>query len=165
MLMTYLILNPLAAVTQIVEASTGADLVSNLLTGGGFVFLATVMGGLALWNKNQSESAKTIAEGSAAWASVAVADARTEVSAARAEVREARKEAADLSFKLETLEESFDRERRRFKIWMRIKETACEEHKAWDDEMQILLKRAGVHIRPAPDLTVCSPDDPNWPFA
>ena len=51
--------------SQIMAADeNGNDLIPSLLTGGGFVFLAALMAGLFLINKNQSDAAKAIADGS-----------------------------------------------------------------------------------------------------
>lgn len=50
------------------KPAVSTDVVPTLLTGGGFVFLATMMTGLFLWNKNKADSANTVAQGAATWA-------------------------------------------------------------------------------------------------
>lgn len=151
----------------ITEASAGSDLVSNLLTGGGFVFLAAVMGGLALWNKNQSESAKSIAEGSAELVVATRAEikiAKEEASTARTEAAAAHRDAARARMELEDLQDASERERRKFKTWIHRQKAANDEHKLWDDELKAQVERLGGAIREAPPMATCSPDDPAFPF-
>jgi len=151
---------------QMIKASAGSDLVSNLLTGGGFVFLAAIVGGLALWNKNQSESAKTIAEGSR----VFVEGARTELIAARAdaaaaqqEARKARGEVEAALRQVERLQDAQEDWRRKMRVWMLQQRRANDEHNEWDNDLKAEVERLGGHIREAPPLPTYTPYDPTFP--
>lgn len=75
---------PLAA--QYLAADANSDLIPSLLTGGGFVFLAAIMGGLFLLNKNQADAAAALAQGSTAL----VGGIRTELEACQTGLGELR---------------------------------------------------------------------------
>lgn len=147
-------------------ASASGDLVSNLLTGGGFVFLAAIVGGLALWNKNQSESAKSIAEGSREFVEGARAElmeAKKEAKVARDEAKVARAEVEAALRQVERLQDLQEDWRRKMRIWMWQQRRANDEHNEWDNDLKAEVERLGGHIREAPPLPTCSPDDPNFP--
>ena len=143
------------AKAMLVQATSGSDWVANLLTAGGFAFLTAVVGGLALWNKNQSESAKSIAEGSREF----VEGARIEILEARKEAREARKAASAAEAELEQLRDAYDDERRKFRRWTRQQKIANDLHDEWDGELVAKLKGLNVHIRDAPPLGAPLPDE------
>lgn len=144
---------------KIMEAASGGELVTNLLTGGGFMFLAALMGGLALWNKNQSESISAINKASQEF----VEGARAEVAAARKDALAARKDSAAARNELEELQEAAELERRKFRRWIRLQKIANDDFQIWATEATAELERLGGHIRDAPALATISPDDPMFP--
>lgn len=152
-------MNGVHIMPTLVEATTGGDLVSNLLTGGGFVFLAAVMGGLALWNKNQSESAKSIAEGSREF----VEGAREELMSIRADAAQARASAVSALAAAAVARSELDallEERRIHTRNLKRQNSINAEHKAWDEELLAEVARLGGTVRRIPPLATCSVDDP-----
>lgn len=153
-----------AVVPTIMAQNSGTDLVSSLLTGGGFVFLATIVTGLIMWNKNQSESIASIGKASqefVAGARAEVAAARKDAAEARKDAEEARKDAAQARDDLEESQEKAEEERRKFRRWIRRQKAANDEHKLWDDELKAAVEQLGGIIRDAPPLSTCSTDDPD----
>ena len=167
---------PMSAVVMSNIAEGGIS-VSNLLTGGGFVFLAAVMGGLFLMNKNAADGAKSIAEGAREY----VDGARAELTAGREELAEGREvvRKANMDLELErrksadarrdmrhaheALEDaqhsirSGQMERAKLRAWITEQCEANARHKVWDDELVAMLEANGLTIRPAPGLSVKPP--------
>lgn len=81
------------------------NLVPSLLTGGGFVFLAAVVAGLFLLNKNKADGAKSIAEG-----------ATELVTGIRAELKEVRDDRERLETKCEDCRLRLTRAEQRMKL-------------------------------------------------
>lgn len=167
---------PVSAVV-VRQIAEGGISVSNLLTGGGFVFLAAVMGGLFLMNKNAADGAKSIAEGAREYVDGARAEltaARAELTAGREAVRKAnmdmdveRRVADDARRDMRRAHESLEdaqaairagqSERAKLRAWINEQCEANQRHKEWDDELVVLLEENGLSIRPAPPLAVNPP--------